>query len=211
VQPEVPGQFNVSSFNVLSAAYADISIYPNLTAIELAPEVRYPQIRAIVAHMNSSIICLQEVDQTLYDQMKAEVEKAGYLSFFALKSGRKEGLLTLWKRNQFRKVKEERMELSHGPQIATFVGLQSLQPGKRLLQVANVHLLGDPTKEVETHQLQQVMEKLHQYRVASTTSQLEVVLCGDFNFLPDSPQYALVHGFGGLPSGAVTGATHLKT
>eukprot|EP00547_Thalassionema_nitzschioides_P001745 CAMPEP_0194216212 /NCGR_PEP_ID=MMETSP0156-20130528/18538_1 /TAXON_ID=33649 /ORGANISM="Thalassionema nitzschioides, Strain L26-B" /LENGTH=530 /DNA_ID=CAMNT_0038944927 /DNA_START=389 /DNA_END=1981 /DNA_ORIENTATION=- len=100
--PPAANRVRVMTYNLLADQYAK-QIAPDHYASDIVERSRrMPLLIHEILSYQADIICLQEVDASIYEALYLPILKAkGYEGFFAVKVGSKEGLATFWSAKKF--------------------------------------------------------------------------------------------------------------
>ncbi|KAG2388945.1 hypothetical protein C9374_014345 [Naegleria lovaniensis] len=211
--------FTLVSYNILAQLYAkhlQVSD-PKICDWEQRKERLYQELMSYQA----DIICLQEMD-LYRKYWQSMMKDEGFDSSYVEKTGKRNGCGTFWKRDRFEQVNVlelhleelenyiEKEELGNEKRFArrdaaNLTLLKDLQTGKLLL-IVNNHLAWDPAyPEVKLCQMFYILQVAHQWlkkvcqkqgqhhnSINDINSVVSVILCGDYNSLPDSEVYDLI-------------------
>ena len=75
----------VATYNVLADGYICSDYYPGCDPNDYVAAVRHPRLLERVANLDADVICLQEVEGTMFDLLKARLKELGYVGFWARK------------------------------------------------------------------------------------------------------------------------------
>src|SRR5438270_14076629 len=81
--------FSVASYNILCDAYIRLPDYPGVDPAVLAAHYRHPTLFRHIAALGADVLCLQEVEATVYPALAAHLEPLGYTGHYAQKAGGK--------------------------------------------------------------------------------------------------------------------------
>jgi len=166
-----------------------------------------------IMHFKADIVALQEVNQTVYnDFFKPNMEMQGYKSVFKRRSGeqKEDGCAIFYHAEKFELKKTLPVDFNRGVEILDRdnVGLLlMLQPKKdwnggqdMRLCVATTHLLFNPKRgDIKLAQLAVLLAELDRFTRKGVEPGTGMplyhpsILCGDFNAVPYSEIYRLVH------------------
>ncbi|ESK92029.1 ccr4-not complex subunit ccr4 [Moniliophthora roreri MCA 2997] len=220
--------FTVLCYNILCEQYAFPTLYPYTPPNVLAWKYRRQRILGEIAHRRCDFVCLQEVDWAAFENFFVpELGREGYEGVYcpawAKRLGSEsirptDGCAVLFRTDRYRLLEKNIIEytdlakrledfqsLKHvgdrllsRANIAILCLLESLDTGKHILLV-NTHIFWDPNfKDVKIVQVGLLTEEIEKMRNMGSSS-TPVVLCGDFNSLPDSGVYEF------LSSGSLSG------
>eukprot|EP00742_Colponemidia_sp_Colp-10_P006180 GILJ01006616.1.p1 GENE.GILJ01006616.1~~GILJ01006616.1.p1 ORF type:complete len:551 (+),score=79.29 GILJ01006616.1:357-2009(+) len=213
-------RLRVLSYNVLAEIYAVQSLYSYCPLWALSWAFRSRNLLREIDTYGADLLCLQEVQADHFDDFwSPELTKRGYEGLFKQKQresgdGKVDGCAVFFKRDKFVLLEKYAIDFNdaalarpNAKQTATqrllkgniamvvvleYVaggGAAGSNPGQRLC-VANTHIFWDPdfpdVKLWQTHTLIQELEKFVCAR------DLPLLLCGDFNSVPESSVYELL-------------------
>lgn len=194
----------VMSFNILADAYTD-SNFHYCQSDFMKFSYRGPQILRIIETLNPNIICLQEVDhykEFYYPNLSKKYH------IFEEKRGEdyegKDGLLIAFEKKTFKFLKKAVVSYDLGVNEVFFesfknpnrfkkgnkalvIELESFKTNEKYI-IVNTHLHWDPSEE-DVKQFQ-FLELLN-YLEDRYNKNEQLILCGDFNSLPESEQIQL--------------------
>ncbi|KAH9385483.1 CCR4-NOT transcription complex subunit 6 [Nematocida major] len=209
----------VATYNILCPTYASSQSFSYVPAWALQWEARKPTILQEATSYGADILCIQEMDTGSYsdyfrDQFKA---RGDYDSVFYQKSrartmveGEKrmvDGCATFWKGSFFQLVEHRCIYLSqlfpqktiseHEHIANRFLSKDNIglivvlvREGEKHTVVVNTHIHWDPEyPDVKT--LQGIMLLKEIDTIMNRYPQAELVICGDFNSLPNSSLYEM--------------------
>jgi mRNA deadenylase 3'-5' endonuclease subunit Ccr4 len=182
--------FSVVSFNILAKRYCRKEAFPQVPEEYLAFNNRLNRMEHLIDELDGDLLCLQEVD--------FELNLSAYEQIFAKRSRTKQdGCLTCWKRDKFVLIRSEIVEFNDirmialeenrvlRDNVALFVELLYKERNLKVI-VANTHLYYHPEYEdIRVVQIRYLIQRLENFR----DSKGLVVLCGDFNSLPNGSVY----------------------
>ncbi|KAK2197442.1 bifunctional Endonuclease-exonuclease-phosphatase superfamily/Endonuclease-exonuclease-phosphatase [Babesia duncani] len=203
----------VMSFNGLARSLVD-SKYENNDVDIMSWEQRKHEILAVVKSADCDIVCLQEIDKAeLDDYFRAEFDILGYECLYKQKNGdRQDGVCILYRRLRFNLLYKQDVDFAaceptfDTVQVALVAALEDLEtkhvegiPVSDIYIVSNTHLLFNKNRgDVKLSQLCNLlmavkdMEKRclnHLDTLQNQGLKPAIVMCGDFNFTPQSFLY----------------------
>lgn len=205
----------VLSYNILADAYLS-SNFSYCEQEHLEFSYRGPRILRIISALNPHVICLQEVDH--YNDFYQQKLQEKYELFHESKG--KDGILIGFQRKSFKLLRktvisyqnsvseeifqdssvffQERFKKAHK---ALIIDIESLKTKEKYI-IANTHLHWDPMDE-DVKQFQSL--ELLRFLENRYNRKDNLIICGDFNSLPDSPQIQmfLKTGFEGYDQGVL--------
>ncbi|XP_072173207.1 protein angel homolog 2-like [Diadema setosum] len=222
--------FSIVSYNILAQCLLDSHrhLYRHCPQKYLVWEYRRHNILRELKEANAEIVCLQEVQQSHYeDFFKPQLEQLGYASVYKQRTGDKlDGCVTFYKTGQLQLVSQSLLEYRRNvgcldrDNVAVIVMLQPRGlPSSRQLCVANTHLLWNPRRgDIKLAQLGLLFAEIERmsHVADSSSSNLyhPIVLCGDFNSLPNCPLYRFVReghvAYAGMEATEVSGQEEVK-
>ncbi|XP_060790640.1 protein angel homolog 1 isoform X3 [Neoarius graeffei] len=225
--------FTVMSYNILAQDLleANSGLYAHCSEDVLAWENRLQNILKQLQTWEPDIICLQEVQENHFqERMYPSLIEMGYDCVYKCRTGTKtDGCVVCYKANRFTALSVRLLEfyrhdceLLDRDNVGVVLLLQpTTAPGEgsrfRPICVANTHLLFNPRRgDVKLAQLAIMLAEIDnivkQCKVKG--HECEIILCGDFNSLPNMPLYQLiVMGqlyYHGLPNWMVSGQEDLS-
>lgn len=169
------------------------------------------------------ILCLQEVQVNHYhEDLQPVLSQMGYTCVFKQRTYHfPDGCATCYRGGRFSELAATRLEFfrpetrflnSHNVGIVLLLRPLAARGSGPPLCVANTHLLFNPKRgDVKLAQLAIMLAEIDRMSkfCKSGGERCNVVLCGDFNAIPDTPLYRLITTgylfYSGLPSGLVSG------
>ncbi len=173
------------TWNVLATAYIRSSYYPNTAARFLDAEWRVPAITRRALAFDADVIALQEVEDEVFEALRAALADRGYAGTFAQKKDKPEGGAIFHREERLSLVEARRVEYRDGSgHIAQLVTFD--REGSRLA-VLNTHLKWDqpgtpPALQFGFRQASEIIVLLEAQRAAHDAQ----IVCGDLNVTPDS-------------------------
>ncbi|KAK3537757.1 hypothetical protein QTP70_017859, partial [Hemibagrus guttatus] len=233
VDPGSKFEFTVMSYNILAQDLleANLELYAHRSEYVLAWENRLQNILKELQTWEPEIICLQEVQENhFHEQIYPVLIEMGYECVYKRRTGTKtDGCAVCYNTKLFTPLSVRLLEFQrHQCELLDRdnVGIVLLlQPNTthgegirfRPICVANTHLLFNPRRgDVKLAQLAIVLAEIdsivRQYKVKG--QECEIILCGDFNSLPNTPLYQLIVTgqlyYHGLPIWMVSGQEDLS-
>ncbi|XP_059504551.1 protein angel homolog 2 isoform X3 [Stegostoma tigrinum] len=214
--------FSVMSYNILAQDLLEDNshLYKHCSQPLLQWGFRFPNILKELKQLDADILCLQEVQNNHYrQQLKPVLESLGYHCEYKMRTGNKrDGCAICFKRSKFSLISTCPVEF-YRPKIQVLdrdnIGLVLLlQPvlsqSAALLCVANTHLLYNPRRgDIKLAQLAILLAEINKLASDGKGGYWPIILCGDFNAVPDSPLYNFIRNgkliYDGLPMGKVSG------
>ncbi|GFQ78679.1 protein angel homolog 2 [Trichonephila clavata] len=203
-------QFTIMTYNILSqnAVENHRYLYRNCHPAFLQDDYRISRILPEILKSKSDIICLQEVEQNLFNnRIKQVFDSQGFESIFKSRTGsHSDGCAILWRKKKFDLVHEKAVEfrstsveLLDRDNIGLIAVLKPNHPKftHLLLHVATTHLLFNPKRgDIKLCQLRWFFAELERLSLKKVTNVKRhyhpIILCGDFNIEPDSPLYEFI-------------------
>jgi mRNA deadenylase 3'-5' endonuclease subunit Ccr4 len=186
--------FTMATWNTLATAYIRSRYYPRTPAELLDPAWRIPALVAHAGALGADILCLQEVEATLFRALRQGLE--GYDGIHALKGGyRPDGCATLFRTASFTLLNNCRVEYrDYSGHIGQWLLLG--HEGKRVA-IVNTHLKWDPVDTPRERQLgyRQILQAMEIFDKEESQSEGQVV-CGDLNVTAGSDVVASLLGAG---------------
>ncbi|KFM61949.1 2',5'-phosphodiesterase 12, partial [Stegodyphus mimosarum] len=207
------------SYNVLANVYVEKRNFPYCSAKARHIHYRKQLLLKEILGYNSDIICLQEVQERIFEHDLAKVLRlAGFDGFYAKKGGRRfEGVATFYRTSKYRVLDNYRMLLNEiVREKEVFLNLTSKVSGNcktmstllaqdtviqailledfngRKILVANTHLYSNKdTPEVRLIQAAFCLCYI-EHIIKMNVDSMPVLFCGDFNSLPASSAYDFI-------------------
>eukprot|EP00475_Leptophrys_vorax_P024812 TRINITY_DN34377_c0_g1_i2.p1 TRINITY_DN34377_c0_g1~~TRINITY_DN34377_c0_g1_i2.p1 ORF type:complete len:520 (-),score=119.69 TRINITY_DN34377_c0_g1_i2:35-1594(-) len=190
---------HIATWNVLGKGYCRAEVFPQSKPEEIEFPLRIERMEKILHHeLAVDIVCLQEVD------FDVPLAKGRYEFAYAKRSRKKkDGCLIAWEKKRYRKRREEIVEFNRlsllglerrrmmRDNIALIVELE-ISRSKSVI-VVNTHLYYHPEYEnVRLLQTRYLLQRVEEFKKLSSAQDTFVVVCGDFNTLPNSSVYNYV-------------------
>lgn len=209
-RPKWGFEFTVMTYNILSQAAVDCHyyLYTKCNPHFLTEEYRLSRILPEILKSKSDVVCLQEVEQHVYDQrIKNVFDSNGFGSIFKKKTGNKsDGCAILWRKAKFNLLNHHEVEFKakgceylNRDNVGLIAVLKPRHPqaNQTQLHVATTHLIFNPRRgDVKLCQLRLLLAELERSAFKRTSENGRVyhptILCGDFNFEPHSPLYKFI-------------------
>ncbi|KAM4023418.1 2',5'-phosphodiesterase 12 [Anomaloglossus baeobatrachus] len=213
------------SYNLLADVYAQTEhartvLFPYCAPYALELEYRHCLLRKELSGYHADLLCLQEVDRTVFsDSLAPALEAFGLDGTFRLKDKQHEGLATFYRRSRYRLCSQHDILLGealtgdplHQEMLQRLSGypaakekmlqrssalqvsvLESTSDPSRKICVANTHLYFHP-KGGNIRLLQISVALAHVRHVAyELYPSIPIIFCGDFNSTPSTGLYSLV-------------------
>ncbi|XP_071041293.1 protein angel homolog 2 isoform X2 [Parasteatoda tepidariorum] len=232
-RPKWGFQFSVMTYNILSQVAVENHrfLYKHCSNTFLQEDYRVSRILPEILNSRSDIICLQEVEQHVFEyRIKELFQTNGFESIFKKKTSSKgDGCAILWRKKKFDLLQHCEVEFKangnkflNRDNVGLIAVLKPIHPNLRdiNLHVATTHLLFNPRRgEVKLCQLRLLLAELERLALKEISSDGQhhyhpIILCGDFNIEPHSPLYQFIEsGFVDLTnvlSGDMSGQTDGK-
>jgi protein angel len=185
--------FTAATYNVLATAYLSQGDYSLVAPELLDPAWRVPALIKHIAGLKADLLCLQEVEDDVYDALTTKLGPLGYAGHMEFKGRDKpDGCATFYRTREFSLKKAVRLDYhdnERGPgQHSGFLALLvALEHEKKLLGVANTHLRWDRPGTPRHRQIghRQAVELLAECEGFKPRCNAWLI-CGDFNRRPDS-------------------------
>ncbi|XP_072536397.1 protein angel homolog 2 [Salminus brasiliensis] len=215
--------FSVMSYNILSQELllSNTYLYKHCNPRVLEWRHRFTNIIKELEQHSADIMCLQEVQEDHYQkQIKPMLESLGYHCEYKRRTGRKpDGCAVVFKRNRFSLLSchpveyfRQGISLLDRDNVGLILLLQPVEPSGSAcsLCVANTHLLYNPRRgDIKLAQLAMLLAETSRVSRLADGTTCPVLLCGDFNSVPQSPLYSFVKEskleYVGMPIGKVSG------
>lgn len=113
-----PGSVRAVSYNILADAYAQTEfsrtvLYPYCAPYALEIDYRQNLLKKELAGYSADLICLQEVDKSVFaDSLTPALDAFGLEGLFRIKEKQHEGLATFYRRNKFRLLSQHDIAFS---------------------------------------------------------------------------------------------------
>lgn len=220
-------EFTVMSYNILgqSAVDSHMYLYSKCNPPYLSEEYRISRILPEILKSKSDVVCLQEVEHSLFDQrIKKVFDSNGFGSIYKKRTGNKtDGCAIFWRRAKFNLLRHQEVEFKakgseylNRDNVGLIAVLKPRHPhaSNTQLHVATTHLIFNPRRgDVKLCQLRLLLAELERsaFRTIGEKGRKyhPTILCGDFNFEPHSPLYEFVEkgrlDVSGLVAGNMSG------
>ncbi|NWT03423.1 PDE12 phosphodiesterase, partial [Mionectes macconnelli] len=219
------GSVRAVSYNILADTYAQTEfsrtvLYPYCAPYALEIDYRQNLLKKELAGYSADLICLQEVDKSVFvDSLGPALDAFGLEGLFKIKEKQHEGLATFYRRDKFSLLSQHDIAFSEAllseplhkelcDQLAKYPLVQEkvLQRSSvlqvsvlqcttdpcRKLCVANTHLYWHP-KGGNIRLIQIAVALSHIKHVACDLyPNIPVIFCGDFNSTPSSGTYSFI-------------------
>jgi mRNA deadenylase 3'-5' endonuclease subunit Ccr4 len=192
----------VASYNVLADAYVTPERYPGVPLASLDFMGRGPALLRRIAGLGADVICLQEVETSLFTSLEGHLGARGYLGHYAHKgSDKPDGCATFLRDNLHVQAVETLHYADGGRPLKPTTGhlalLVRVRWEKLSLGIANTHLKWDApdTTERSSLGLRQIGQLLRDRETALPGAEAWIV-GGDFNATADSPVAEALRGAG---------------
>nr|XP_056712557.1 2',5'-phosphodiesterase 12 [Euleptes europaea] len=220
-----PGLIRTVTYNILADIYAQTELsrtvlYPYCAPYSLELDYRQNLLKKELAGYSADILCLQEVDRSVFkDSLGPALDAFGLEGLMKLKEKQHEGLATFYRRDKFGLLsqhdialnqalledplhKELRDQLAPYPQLQEKVQqrssvlqvsvLQSTSDPSRKICVANTHLYWHP-KGGNIRLIQAAVALSHIKHITHDVyPATPIIFCGDFNSTPSTGMYSFV-------------------
>ncbi|KAG5857573.1 hypothetical protein ANANG_G00020890 [Anguilla anguilla] len=232
--PQEPFKFTVMSYNILAQDLleANRELYQHCAPEVLAWEFRFQNILREFVKWDPDILCLQEVQENHYnEQLHPALSDMGYVCVYKRRTGTKtDGCAICFRRARFSQLSlrvveycRPQMEMLDRDNVGLVLLLQpiSLQGSEVTmlgspLCVANTHLLFNPRRgDVKLAQLAILLAEIDLIvkSLPLKGAGCPIVLCGDFNSVPNMPLYNFITTsqlyYHGMPAWMISGQEDL--
>ncbi|XP_011702462.1 PREDICTED: 2',5'-phosphodiesterase 12 isoform X1 [Wasmannia auropunctata] len=220
--------FRVISYNVLADTYADSDfskdvLFPYCPQYALDMDYRKQLILKEIIGFNGDIICLQEVDKSIYEyDLLPSLYMLNYDGVFVTKNEISEGLATFFNQDRFEKLGFEYSVMAQNIDCPKFAAvwskivndkmkerflsrnttiqvttLRSKENQSEILIIGNTHLYFKPDADhIRLLQGYYAVTYIHdvakRIREENPACNVSVMLCGDFNSVPECGIYQLM-------------------
>ncbi|KFZ52554.1 2',5'-phosphodiesterase 12, partial [Podiceps cristatus] len=223
------GSIRAVTYNILADTYAQTEfsrtvLFPYCAPYALELDYRQNLLKKELSGYNADLICLQEVDKSVFvDSLVPALDAFGLEGLFKIKEKQHEGLATFYRRDKFSLLsqhdvafseallsdplhKELHDKLAKYPLVQEKVLqrssvlqvsiLQSITDPSRKICVANTHLYWHP-KGGNIRLIQIAVALSHIRHIACDVyPNTPVIFCGDFNSTPSSGTYSFINSGG---------------
>ncbi|XP_065123472.1 protein angel homolog 1 isoform X2 [Paramisgurnus dabryanus] len=230
--PAAVFEFSIMSYNILAQDLLEShpQLYKHCREEVLAWDHRLLLILQELRIWEPDIVCLQEVQEDHFlEQMYPVLTEMGYTCIYKRRTGnRTDGCAVCYYSERFTQLSVKLLEfyrpdceLLDRDNVGIVLLLQPITERLEALSpvcVANTHLVFNPRRgDVKLAQLAIVLAEID-VMIESCKSQgksCEVILCGDFNALPNTPLVKFITGgqlhYHGLPAWMVSGQVDLSS
>lgn len=179
---------SVASYNVLCDAYIKPEYYPRCDPADFRPERRHPLLLQRVAGLDTDVICLQEVDEAMFDRLSRKLGPLGYRGRWLKKASDKTDGCATFVRGTSRIITRFQRTFQDGGGERPDSGYVALEtvlvtPEGHGVTVVNTHLKWE-SSDVPANARYGLAQARELARVHQ--SNLPVVICADFNADHDS-------------------------
>jgi len=185
--------FKIATYNVLASAYINPAWYEGVPEHLLQAESRVPALIHHTEELNADVICLQEVEPVVFSALKHRLVPQGYDGYFEQKGrGRPDGCSTFIRNSMFTVQSSQRLEYhdreSDPKEDSGHIALLlALKHDEHVIGVANTHIRwskpGTPRDEqVGYRQVTELIAACKRFEPPCR----DWIVCGDFNYEPDS-------------------------
>ncbi|NXW30380.1 PDE12 phosphodiesterase, partial [Phaetusa simplex] len=220
------GSIRAVSYNILADTYAQTEfsrtvLYPYCAPYALELDYRQNLLKKELAGYSADLICLQEVDKSVFvDSLAPALDAFGLEGLFKIKEKQHEGLATFYRRDKFSLLSQHDIAFSEAllsdplhkelrdklaqysvvqekvlqrSSVLQVSVLQSAADPSRKICVANTHLYWHP-KGGNIRLIQIAVALSHIKHVACDLyPSIPVIFCGDFNSTPSSGTYSFIN------------------
>ena len=184
-------QASLATWNLLAPKYASRTKYPWVSEQALSWTTRRDAILRQLATMDADMVCLQEVENALWDDLHLELQALGYDGELQAARGHPVSTALLFKRDRLVCVRTE-------SRSRAMIAVAKAAPGVANegvpLYVASVHLEAGPQKEDQrTSQMASLLKRLRLQADMDGVGEADVppvVIAGDFNCDRRAPLHA---------------------
>lgn len=181
-------QASLVTWNLLAPKYASGTKYPWASEQALSWNTRREAILRQLASMDADILCLQEVENALWDDLYLELQALGYDGELQKDRGHPVSTAVLFKRNRLVCMRTESRSRA---MIAVAKAAPGVGGGIAPVYVASVHLEAGPQKEDQrTSQMASLLKRLRLQADMDGADVPPVVIAGDFNCDRRAPLHA---------------------
>ncbi|NXF95594.1 PDE12 phosphodiesterase, partial [Eubucco bourcierii] len=219
------GSIRIVSYNILADTYAQTEfsrtvLYPYCAPYALELDYRQNLLKKELAGYSADLICLQEVDKSVFvDSLAPALDAFGLEGLFKIKEKQHEGLATFYRRDKFSLLTQHDIAFSEAllsdplqkelcdklakypvvqekvlqrSSVLQVSVLQSTTDPSRKICVANTHLYWHP-KGGNIRLIQIAVALSHLRHIACDLyPSVPVIFCGDFNSIPSSGTYSFI-------------------
>ncbi|XP_061218417.1 2',5'-phosphodiesterase 12 [Neopsephotus bourkii] len=220
------GSVRTVTYNILADIYAQTEysrtvLYPYCAPYALELDYRQNLLKKELAGYSADLICLQEVDKSVFvDSLAPALDAFGLEGLFKIKEKQHEGLATFYRRDKFSLLSQHDIAFSEAllsdpvhkelcdklakyplvqekvlqrSSVLQVSVLQSTSDPSRKICVANTHLYWHP-KGGHIRLVQIAVALSHIQHVACDLyPSIPVIFCGDFNSTPSSGTYSFIN------------------
>ncbi|XP_054708079.1 protein angel homolog 2-like isoform X2 [Uloborus diversus] len=203
-------EFTLMTYNILSQTAIENHryLYRKCDSRFLDEDYRISQILPEILNSQSDVICLQEVEERLFEEkIRGKFHSNGFEGLFKKRTCKDDGCAILWRTQKFSLIDHENVEFAkkdHEILNRDNIGLIAVLKPKHpdttriKLHVATTHLLFNPRRgDIKLSQLRLLLAQLEKMALKKVGSDGQrtyhpVILCGDFNIAPHSPLYEFI-------------------
>ena len=190
--------FTFATYNVLASAYVTPLRYPNTPIALLEPVYRTKAVVERVARIATDILCLQEVEESLFAALSTRLAEVGYVGEWVKKGGSKpDGCATFARRATVGWVRSTSLyydDANPGTGSSGHVAhVVAVRIDGQVLAIANTHLKWDPPRlpPEQCYGRRQALQLLRARATLAPEGEAWIV-CGDMNTPPTGDVVAVM-------------------
>ena len=182
--------FRFATWNVLATAYIRREFYPGTPAAVLDARTRIPALVQRAIELEVDILCLQEVEREVFDQLNGALRPLGYSGLLAMKGGRKpDGCATFYREDRCQLIQEHRLLYADGgdnPDSGHVAQVIAFRLSSLRIDLVNTHLKWDPPETPRDRRWGYRQASLALSALGEWAGNGIQLICGDFNVTDDS-------------------------
>jgi mRNA deadenylase 3'-5' endonuclease subunit Ccr4 len=189
----MPFSFRLASYNILANSYIKPQWYPDVDPGMLDWGWRGPALTEKIERLDADIVCLQEVEQVVFDALFDRLSAKSYAGVFARKrQGKPDGCAVFFRPCGLQFVESESFYFHDGlagaPDSGHLALIATFESEAGVIKVAGTHLKwGQEDKPLEEHLGHRQAKEMIAQRIKTDHTSYAWVICGDFNAQPNHP------------------------
>ncbi|KII62596.1 Protein angel 2 [Thelohanellus kitauei] len=200
-------EMRICSYNILSnfALNNNLYLYSRCLPEHLNPEYRSNLLLSELSQLRSDVLCLQEVDQEIFDTVVTKhcLSTQSSCSYYRGSDFAKNGCCIIYKNQKFELVESERIvfaEPEFSYRESMYVAVVNVLKNKSnsgkndsIFIICTTHLVyGQDLELVRQRQLKHILNIINEK--SALYNDPPVILCGDFNSLPTNELVSIMIG-----------------
>ncbi|KAL4487506.1 hypothetical protein ABPG72_007026 [Tetrahymena utriculariae] len=198
-------ELRIMQYNVLAPCYTYPNLYPDCTKQDLEWHARLDLLIKEIKFVDPTILCLQETQlDTLYDLNDKLKEVFDVSIIHSIKGkSKKDGCTTIFKKEEYEEIYSVKLDLDQSSSIYSelkwinceniclFTLLKDKKKPNSFILMGNTHFIYSPQMGlVKLGQAKLITSAIKSILETEGDKSIDVFLCGDFNFIPNSALYS---------------------